>query len=299
MLFTNCHKNSIICILSKQKVYIKRKNMLMSQKRNIAEEIVNALSLGSLTTSQLQSSLSKSLVFTRQGFYKALRELLTEGVVVKNKRSVSLNNAWISKIHEFIQNIDHNYESQALELFINLKEGESLIYKFKDMESMDNFWMHYFFLLVKQTEGLVLMFVQHEWFSVMRPAEEAFVYKWLEDIKRESYLVVGHDTVLDRQSTAYIKNNSIEISYEEQSSFKSSVYVSIMGDYLLYTIISSEDAALIDKIYNKYKVVDSAMAGELTEVVNNLSKAKIIISKNKIKAEKYRKKLLNYFIFYK
>lgn len=274
--------------------------MFLSKKTIIAEEIVRLLSEGGQTTLDLLKKLRRTHSVTKQGFYKSLGELVDQEIILKNKQLVLLNNTWVNKLHRFIEVIDEHYQSpKSEESFLSLSEGESLVYHFKLIASLDALWMHYFFLITKKEIKPVIMYSPHEWFSVIRPEVEEFMYSWLKEIKRESYSVVGHNTELDRNTTAYIKSEYMQVAYEEKPSFRPTLYSTVIGDYIIDTVIDSETTEKIHDLYLKFSEWKVELRDELVVILSNIKRSKVIITRNKKRAELIRRKLMKYFTFYK
>lgn len=272
-------------------------NMLLSTKPDIKETIISLLAKGSIDSTELQKEISIQKKVTKQGFYKALRELVTEEVVVKNKQLVALNNFWVNKMQAFTASIDQQY--QAEDSFLSLEEGESLVYHFKSLASLDVLWMHYFYIIAKKEVAEPFLFYNsHEFWSLFRHTEEAAMYEWVGKSGRKSYGVIGGNTELDRSTTAYVKTYGFEMAYEETMSLPKNYFTSVIGDYILDTILDMNTANAIDKLYQKHTVWNEEVAKELGEILSNLKRSKVVIYRNKKKAEQLRKKLMKYFVFY-
>ncbi len=274
--------------------------MLLTEKSAIAEEIVLLLSQGGMKSSELLKQVQTTQSVTRQGFYKSLAELVRQEVVVKNKQLVILNNTWVNKLHGFVETVDTHYQTASSQgSFLNLSEGESLVYHFKSIDSLDALWMHYFFLIAKKEDEPVILFTQHEWFSLCRPQAENFMYTWLKEHKRQGYSVVGSDTALDRNTTAYIKSDYMEIAYEAKFLFRRNFYTTVIGPYLINTIIDPATAAALDTLYTEHDKPCTEVTKQLNRILDQMKRPKIVIMKNKKRAEQVRRKLMKYFVFYK
>ena len=272
--------------------------MLLSTKPDIKETIISLLAKGSVDSIDLQKQVSEQKNVTKQGFYKALRELVTEEVVIKNKQLVALSNVWVNKIQAFTSSIDKQYQSE--DSFLNLEEGESLIYHFKSLASLDVLWMHYFYIIAKKepTEPF-LFYNSHEFWSLFRFEEENAMYEWVSNTGRNSYGVIGGNTALDRNTTAYVKKYGIEFAYEDKMSMPKNYFTSIIGDYILDTILDMNTANEIDRLYKNNLEWNEGVAKQLAAILKNLKRSKVVIYRNKKKAEMLRKKLMKYFVFYK
>lgn len=273
--------------------------MLLGSKNDVAEIIVSSLSEGASETLDLYKKVQGQKKVSKQNFYKALRGLLEEEVVVKNRLMVVLNNLWVNKLREFTDSIDLNYQTQASEVLLGLSEGESLVYHFKSLSSLDALWKHYFFIVAKNnpTEDIVL-YNPHEFWSLFRFQTERFMYKWILEHNRTAYEIIGNNTLLDKSTTAHIKNFGLQIMYEPVPSMRENVFPAVIGDYIIETILDIVTVTSIDAIYQNNTMWSEELEKSLYDILGKVSRSKIVISKNKKRAQRMYKKLVKkYFTF--
>jgi len=272
--------------------------MLLSSKPDTKETIISILAKGPVDSIELQKEVSLKKKVTKQGFYKALRELVSGEVVAKNKQLVVLNNFWVNKIQHFAASIDKEYQSD--DSFLHLEEGESLVYHFKTLASLDVLWMHYFYIIAqKEPDEPFLFFNSHEFWSLFRFEEENAMYEWIGATKRKAYGVIGGNTPMDRSTTAYVKKYGLQLAYETSMSLPKNYFTSVIGDYILDTILDMNTANAIDLLYKNNQEWNEEVAKQLAGILSNLKRSKVVIYRNKKKAEMLRKKLMKYFVFYK
>lgn len=272
--------------------------MLLSHNTDIKEIIVQTLSDGALGSIDLQKKVAIKKKVTKQGFYKALRELLVEEVVVKNKQLVALSNLWINKLQSFVTKVDDQYKSSSD--FIALQEGENITYHFRTLESLDLFWMHQFFISAKQYPDEPIVFYNfHEFWSLFRYEEQSLLYQWIKDNKRKVYFVIGSDTKLDKETTAQIKDYGLNVHYESNTGLRKNYFFTVIGEYVMETILDMNTTNAVDSLYKKYQIWSEDTQTELSLILSKLKRSKVVIERNKKKAEILRKKLMKYFVFYK
>jgi hypothetical protein len=272
-------------------------SMLLSTNPDIKEIIISLLAKGSIDSTELQRLVEEKKKVTKQGFYKALRELTVEEIVVKNKQIVALSNLWVNKLQSFVTQVDEQYKQSSD--FIALQEGETITYHFKTLESLDLFWMHQFFLVAKQfPDEPTLFFNSHEFWSLFRNTEQVLLYSWIRDHKRKTYFVIGDTTLLDKQTTSHIASYGIDMYYESNTGLKKNYYFTVIGEYIIATILDMNTTNTIDGLYKKYPVWTDATQKDLLQILGRLKRSKVVIERNKKKAEMLRKKLMKYFVFY-
>lgn len=272
--------------------------MLLGSKIEISEVIVSVLSKGACETLDLFEKVKAQKTVAKQNFYKALRGLIKEEIVVKNKMMVALNNLWINKLRGFTETVDSNYQTQTSEI-LGLLEGESLVYHFKSLESLDALWKHYFFIIAKNNPNEdIVLYNPHEFWSLFRFETENFMYKWIYEHKKTAYEIIGNSTPLDKSTTAHIKNFGIQIMYEQSPTMKKNVFPGVIGDYVIETILDMNTVNAIDAIYQNNKMWSENLEKELYQILGKVRRSKIVISKDKKRAQKIYKKLVKkYFKF--
>lgn len=272
--------------------------MLLSSKPDTKEIIISLLSKGPIDSIELQKEVEGRKTITKQGFYKALRELVAEEVVVKNKQIVALSNLWINKLQSFVTAVDEEYKQSSE--FIDLQEGETITYHFKTLESLDLFWMHQFFLIAKNfsTEP-VIFYNPHEFWSLFRHQEQSLLYQWLQENKREVYFVIGGETSLDKETTSYIKDFGIHVHHTKDTGLKKNYFSTVTGEYCIETVLDMNTTNNINALYVDHPSWSTKTEQDLGMVLQNLKRSKVVIERNKEKAERLRKKLMRYFVFYK
>ncbi len=270
--------------------------MILGTKPETKEIIVELLSKGALDSIELQKQVENKKKVTKQGFYKALRELLSEEIVVKNKQLVALSNLWVNKLDSFVRRVDEEYKQSSD--FIALQEGETITYHFKTLESLDLFWMHQFFLIAKQfTQEPIIFYNPHEFWSLFRYTEQDLLYKWIGEHKRETYFVIGDTTPLDKETTAYVAPYGLQMHYTQNTGLRKNYFSTVIGDYVIDTIVDTNTSGNIDALYKKYPKWSEEVRKELADILSRLKRSKVVIERNKKKAEQLRKKLMKYFVF--
>lgn len=273
--------------------------MLFSDETDTKTVIIYTLSQGSVSSIKLQEQISKKQKITKQAFYKALRQLIKEEIIIKNKHVVMLNNSWIKRLQEFIESTDNTYTLKKDDLF-GLKDGESIVHDFRNLSSLNKLWMHYFFIAVKAYPSENIIFYnRHNFWMLFRHEAENFMFTWISNHAPKAYLIIGNDTPLDRSTVKKIKYSNVETHFEQYSSFEKHHYsLAVIGDYVIDTTLDNATVNAIDNLYKKHSQWNEAAAKELNIIMNQLKRSKISIKKDKKKATQIKKKLLNYFIFF-
>ena len=272
--------------------------MLLSSKPKINELIVVFLGDGPLSSLLLLEKIQQKMDITKQAFYKALRELLAEEVVTKNKQIVYLSGIWLNKLKKFSGSIEEKYLARSSEQFLSLNDGDTMTFKFKSLLDLDVLWVHYFYMLSKNIDAPILFYNPHEFWSLFRSDIQNQLYLWIKEHSKKVFHVIGNNTPLDISTTSVNKKYGLEIAYEQKPTLPLHMSITVIEDYIFYTILDKQTVSLIDDIYRKYKIWNPSVENELSAIFSKIKKSKVVITRNRKKAEFFRKKFMNYFIFY-
>lgn len=275
-------------------------NMLLSSKPKVAEVIIDTLSTGQIDSLLLLEKVQAKMPVTKQGFYRALRELLADEVVTKNKQVVFLSPVWVNKMQGFLGRLNTTSTQEVSDTLLHLAEGDTMVFRFKSIVDLYLLWTHYFFIFCKETEGPVVFFNSHNFWALIRSDIENEMYAWIKNNKKEAYSVVGYGTTLDRTTSDYVKDEyGIQLAYEDSPSIKETEFPAVFGDYVMSTVLDANTVIAIDALYKKYQKWEPAIQKELEDIISKMRRSKVVIERNKKKAERLRKKLMKYFVFYK
>ncbi len=274
--------------------------MFLNSKPNVSEVIINALADGELDSLFLLEKAQAKMSVTKQGFYRALRELLKQEVVTKNKQLVFLSPLWVNKVYRFTSKLNKTSIKQGSETLLHLEEGDTMVFRFKSIVDLYLLWNHYFFIFCQETEGPVVFFNSHNFWALIRSDIENEMYAWIKSHKKEAYSVIGYGTPLDRTTSDYLKKDyGIRLSYEDKPSIKETEFPAVFGDYVMSTVLDATTVMAINALYKKYTKWEPVIQVELQEIISRMRRSKVVIERNKKKAEQLRKKLMKYFMFYK
>lgn len=271
--------------------------MLLTNKMDTKELVVTELINGAVDSLLLQERIKEVNAISKQGFYKAIRELIADEVITKNKQKIFLSPIWLSKLQDFIEKTHQTSNKKIATEMINLKQGDMLVFNLKSITDTFFLWNHYFFTLCKKTKGPIVFFNSHNFWTLIRTDIQNTMYKWIQESEKEAFLLIGYNTPLDKESSNYIRDYNIRVSYENTPKLKENVYPAVFGSYIISTILDKKTVIDIHNVFVKHKNNNQEVKKELEFIINNIKSMKIIIEKNTQKAEKIRKKILNHFIF--
>lgn len=268
--------------------------------KTIEEYILFFLKIAPSPTKELLEKIQQErLGTTKQGFYQALRKLKKEEAVVVYGKRATLSHLWIKRMSEYFDEARSLYVSERIpgDYFLSLEEGEKVSYVFKSPAVSDVFWGHAFGLLAKKsTPEAVYIYNPHEWFILARTESEVELFEEITNSERQIFLLAGSNTPVDKYVSKYFDGKYGQYHALEKSLFeKENYYLNIFGDFIIEALIEKETAEKIDSLYKATSKFSEEFNEELKEIVFKNSKTKIIISRNKRKAQKLKTLFKKYF----
>jgi hypothetical protein len=267
--------------------------MLFAEKTRIEEYVVEILDNGSLDGPTLLKKLRLALPnITKQALYKALRKLLKNEVLNKTGGVYSLNRTWLQKVREFSNR--HIKETKAVDIInvLNFEDGESVTYRFKNPFLLDITWGHLYDIIFEANERYWVMLNHHphEWLMLSRPETERF---WLNQINKERKMMlftISGSTLLDKKFKSEWSSDYVKINLGESYNLKPNQYLSVVGDFVFEITTDPEFEKEVNSFFNKNKTIDELAQKQIQAISKKKYKSKLKLSKNKRKADMWRKK---------
>lgn len=268
-------------------------------KQGIEQNIVDILKNGSLETSRLLDLvLQRFPSLTLQGIYKAVRILKKEAIIVVQKKIVALNQVWLEELERFAIKTKYNYRFNNIESLniLGMKDGDRIIYHFKDPVSVDIFWNHTLFILFDCISDVSqwYAYASHNWFLFARRGDELKLIEYMKKRGITYNFFVPHKTALDKVIRKEFDGRYMKYSILEKPLFRErknplGIVLNIFGDYVLEAQYDRNTTNRIEEFYRKYEKIDEENVVELKQIVSKVGEIKFMIEKNKQKAEKINK----------
>ncbi|NTW46410.1 MAG: hypothetical protein HGB18_05210 [Candidatus Moranbacteria bacterium] len=271
--------------------------MKRTEHPTIEEQILEVLRDGSVSTTELIRHVADLRTgVTKQGVYKALRKLKEEEKVVVAGKTVSLNLEWIHDMRDFFDSAERRYASKASAMgLLGVGEREKVVYFFRSLNQLDSFWGGNAFRIFSDgmdSDEPIFVYNPHEWFFYLRPETEQSLLRSMSKRTRQVLITVTHNDPLDRKLKAEFDGERFQYHISaKRISEKDNYYFNIFGDYLIEVLIDERIAKRIDEFYKRTKVFDEAARREVSTIASEIGRHKLIITKNRRRAEKYKKTL--------
>ena len=241
---------------------------------------------------------------TIQGFYKVIKKMLDDRILLKEGRTISLDSFWIGKVVEFAKTIEETYlKTDANTANILLDEGESKTYEFENILSMDNLWAH----------GLNLArfyYSQHEHsdknaysrnyfavFHIARAESESSTLQYFESSQMQWYMASGSKSFLNTLPTKIVENENYHHflfdfeKYKQEhpaQQLEKNYWVTVIGDFIFEAHFPNYVFELLEKIYLDTQNISQFNADKISQLFLEPGKTTLKISRNKKRAELIR-----------
>ena len=264
-------------------------------KHNLESVIIESLQKGPISTANLLELLrEKRPKTTKQGMYAVLRKLIRAEIALKHKQQISLNVVWLSKLESFISLAGHFYTSTSRSgSFLGLADGDKIKYEFQNPNVTDAFWIHVLFLLVEAHPGTPWFgYNPHDWFFLARPESERAFRDFIVKNGGQYLMVVGSTYPLDAIIRKEFDDKYSQYFMRKSPLFpKNNYYINIIGDYIIEVWLDTAQAKEIENLYASVTEVNEDVGEKLRNIIASKGKTKLIVSRNRKKAEKFRRML--------
>ncbi|MFA5024789.1 MAG: hypothetical protein WC523_07635 [Patescibacteria group bacterium] len=276
--------------------------MSLDKPKKIEEYILRHLQAGPMLMLTLVEKIKNDRPkTTKQAVYAALRVLKKTEQILTYKGMASLNLTWLNSMVNYFNLAKHSYikgdDSQSS--FIDLEDKEKIKYYFRSPIKADVFWTHALYLLVERSKPgePVFLYNPHEWFLLARKENEQNIFKTINRNGHRLLLTAGNSLFLDKYIKKYFDNDLSQYHAKENPLFEeNNYYLNIVGDFLIEVWLDKKMADKIDKLYQEAQSWDDNIHEKLNAIIDTESRMKIVISKNRKKAEKLRASLKKYFV---
>jgi hypothetical protein len=229
---------------------------------------------------------SQGQTVTIQGIYKRIRQLMRDGVVLKNNKIVAINNEWAENLHGLLENVLNAP---------TIKTGESITYSFKRLGPLDAYWKHIMAPLEKSFSGYpVFLYNPSEiWIDLPdRKESEINYYKAFSTEKRHCFCSLGKKNFRNQDFKKNYHGDFLQISVGDEISSDRD-YIAVIADYIITTKLTPAIAKAIDQIYLSSD--PNELAKKLEELFSKSTAFKLKIERSENKAKKFRKKISKSF----
>lgn len=247
--------------------------------QTIEDYIIVTLRESSLSGPELLQLVQKEKIISKESFYRIMRKLLRDEVLVKNKTVYNLNTRWLEKLSEFS---NKNAKSN-----IALDDGDQITYTFKNAESMYNYWAYLYDSLYKNHDTSIplLLYHSHQWFIYAREeAEKIFFNRFIKQ-KQNVFLSIGGNSELEKNFKKEWSDKYLHINTGISYGLEKTLYINVIDDYIFKVYTSKKFADDIDTFFTNTREMDENAKKRLIALTERKDKTKLILKRSKKEAE--------------
>ncbi len=238
---------------------------------------------------------------TKQAVYAAIRVLKKSEQIITYKGTASLNLTWLNSMISYFSLAKYNYTKIKTNEgnFIDLEDKEKIKYYFNNPIKADIFWTHVLYMLIERSEEKEPLFLYnpHEWFLLVRAENEKKLFDTIIKKGHQVLLTAGSSLFLDRYLKKFFDNDLSQYHVKNEPLFKeNNYYLNIIGDFLIEVWLDKKMSDKIEVFYKKTESWNDETLQELKKIIDTESRMKIVISRNRNKAEKIKKSLKKHFV---
>jgi len=268
--------------------------------KSTKDRIINILARRyPLKTKAIYASIKKEYAspVTYQAIHKLLRELVDDGVLVKEELSYRINPEWLKKTSDFLAYVEQSYKNQK-----SLVPGPSKVDKigaitvmeFDSLADMDIFFMDYEEKFHKKEKDKVIVWIARHYHWPFAYSKKMFDVQERKKEKKESYKIFGNLANLDRWAMKFYRQLGVNVIFNKNT--KQTGDIAVYGDEILEIKYDEELLAAMDDFFKKNKDFEKIdLAGFFKNILNQKTKITVILQKNNYIAEKIVKESLRLF----
>ena len=238
---------------------------------------------------------------TIQGFYKVIRKMLDDRILLKDGQLISLDSFWISKVVEFSKNIERTYSPiSPTSTNILVEEGESRTFEFENIISMDNLWSHglnlvrQYYIDHKHSDKNAYSRNYFSVFQIARTESENVNIQYFESSNMQWCMASGSNTFLNHLPTKLIEEENYHqfvfdfekyVAENKDKTIEKNYWITVIGDFIFEAYFPKYVFELIEKIYADTQAISEFNADKISNLFQEPGKSILIISHNKKRAE--------------
>ncbi len=270
----------------------------------IKDLIIDILSFDwPLTLSQIHRKITKDYRHSTsyQATYKALVELISENVLLKQDKKYQININWVEKLKEFSTHIENNYKNNEkiplMEGVLKIKtENNVTILTFNSLLELDKMWLNIkgeYYKNQAIEKEVTFWEGNHCWWLLAYPDLEYSEIELLKKKKVRDFVILHNDTQLDIAAKRFYDCAGIKVKF---SKIKVESDMTVFGDTIMQVYLPPQIREKIDELYLKCKnPSDVDIHYLLKEILTKNIQLNLILTKNKEIAEQLKQKALRDF----
>ncbi|MBP6925679.1 MAG: hypothetical protein KBC22_01315 [Candidatus Pacebacteria bacterium] len=264
--------------------------MLFTSKESTEDILIRILRNNKSSAAKIHKLLkqgSSTKKITLQALYRALKRLVSVGVLVKDRMQFTVSNEWARSV------IDKLEDDKSL----LLEQGEEASYLFRSLSSLDAYWKHMTTQLRNELGGYPIFFYNTHvvWLHLKDRKESQRNYlNSFTDEKNYAGFVVGGETQLDKEFKKDYRSTYLQIELRKINAIKYDS-VTVHGDYVITVKLNKKASESIENLYQTSKTGRDLEIGLEAIFTKGSIKIGLNIEKDSQKAVKMQQLLIKNF----
>lgn len=275
--------------------------MLLGINSELENAIILALSSGGYLTAEevLSTITAKGKPITLQGLYRAMKKLRDEKVLTKERQTYSLRLPWIIELTQFAEKLEATYlHSNHLTQLLPTSSIQKRIWRFNNLRKMVEAWMQIVVAMGKASETkTVLTFAPHLWFALIHLPEWMQFKHALGSVMKKQYTLIQGTEYVDKYLNALTKHDDETVYLTKDEYFEDdlTLYRTIIDDTILTVRIDPVTARKINTLFEQIKSEETMYLLDIFQTFTGKVRVTLMIKKDPIIANRYRKKFERLF----
>lgn len=269
--------------------------MLASQKERVDDLIVQALAEQPAQTAvqllqKVQPRIENEL--TVQGWYKALRRLIAQEVLIKVGATNSLNARWILSVVRLAEKAEASHLTRPPLPTVRLPEGrERITYRFRNLLDMDTFWGHLLVYIAAHARKPRVLYAYnpHFWFYLAHENSEKEYNKGMSTYGVKTKMLIGSKSFLDRWSTQFFDTNIRYWLHPVPLFPDVSRSYNYLGGYWMEIKLSDRAGQAIEDLFTRTKKLEDVSPLALLNLFHAANACSITISCSRAKGDRLKR----------
>jgi len=266
------------------------------------DQIINVLSFDwPLSVRNLYSVLKQrySTKVTYQAVYKAIGQMVSEGILTRAKDGYALDLKWVKRIHDQTEIMRVNYFSEQHAAILDRKSKSSdaiRVFIFRTWFDVEKYlyYLQKNHVLKSKEKQIICVHHRHEWRPLFYLRAE---YNWsrqLSGLGHKTFVLCSGDSAADRWSAKFYNRMGGHVKLGANSAEPAEVMV--FSDLVVQVYIPSNFSTALDREFRKAKALkDIDFLALIRDVFEKETEIKVVINKDKALADQIRKQTLAKF----
>ena len=271
--------------------------MLCSRNQKLDEIIVEILVRHpkSCVADLMRTSRIQGYDYSIKAFYKELKKLEEEGVVLKFGKNYALNLAWVIQFSSFAEEMFDNGVRAFSSEDILPAPGKSHSWRFTSLDRVNPIWTQLLGILLKQSnEKIMYEWAPHTWFFLVHPHSERAFQRALTKLHSKTYRVVKGMSNLEKlPKPIWDKMEGKTVFGRSIDGVGDNCYLDVIDNFVVSVNLDKTTTNHLNQLYSENKKGVSVDFSEIHEVLSQRGCIKLKITHNYRQAQKYKKKISN------